>query len=224
MTYTEEQLRRVAAACFVNARDLYEDACLLEKYARYPRALVLAVIGTEEFVKSVAYTIAALNPSEHVRLPNVLKALRSHDRKHLGDAIIEGVFIETKERVDSGADMAGFPVAAGSYVRETLFALARLGLEGLLRSQCEAKAHAKSLNDISADSAPSLSKERGLYVEMGDERLSLPSQLEEQEARSTVLGLEWSLEVFRDLPSLLEDEHQWAPFAKTIRQRLSNLP
>ena len=31
MTYTEEQLRQVAVACFVNARDLYEDACLLGK-------------------------------------------------------------------------------------------------------------------------------------------------------------------------------------------------
>jgi AbiV family abortive infection protein len=99
MTYTEEQLRQVAVACFVNARDLYEDACLLGKHTRYPRTLALAVIGTEEFVKSVAYTIAALNPSERVRLPNVLKALRSHDCKHLGDAIIEGVFRRFTEKI-----------------------------------------------------------------------------------------------------------------------------
>ena len=223
MNYTEEQLRQLAVACFVNARDLYEDACLLGKHARYPRALVLAVIGTEEFVKSVAYTIAALNPSERVRLCNVLKALHSHDCKHLGDAIIEGVFIETKEGVDCEADMAGFPVAPGRYVRETLFELTRLGLRGLLRSNEEAKAHAQELNDISPDSAPSLVKERGLYVDMKRRRLYIPSQLDEGEARSTVLGLEWSLEVFRDLPRLLEDEHQWAPFAKTIRQRLSHL-
>src|SRR5262250_2437211 len=57
MSYTEEQLRQAAVSCFVNARDLYEDACLLEKPARYPRALVLAVIGAEEFVQSVVYTI-----------------------------------------------------------------------------------------------------------------------------------------------------------------------
>jgi len=31
MTYMEKQLRQMAVACFVNARDLYEDACLLEK-------------------------------------------------------------------------------------------------------------------------------------------------------------------------------------------------
>jgi len=30
-----------------------------------------------------------------------------------------------------------------------------------------------------------------------------------------------SLEAFHDLPSVLEDEHQWVPFAKTIRQRYS---
>ena len=55
-------------------------------------------------------------------------------------------------------------------------------------------------------------------------RGSLPSQLEDQGARSTVLGLEWSLEVLRDLPRFLADDHQWAPFAKTICQRLSRLP
>ena len=106
----------MAVACLVNARDLYEDACLLEKHARSPRALVLAVIGTEELVKSVAFTMAALNPSERVRLPNVLTALPTHDRKHLGDAIIAGVFSATKPGVDAGADMAGCPVAPGNSV------------------------------------------------------------------------------------------------------------
>jgi len=75
MIYTEEQLRQIAAACFVNARELYDDACLLENHARYPRALVLAVIGAEEFVKAVAYTIAALNPSERARLSTFREAL-----------------------------------------------------------------------------------------------------------------------------------------------------
>jgi hypothetical protein len=63
-----------------------------------------------------------------------------------------------------------------------------------------------------------------LYVELNGEGLSTPSQLGEQEACSTVLDLEWFLEAFHDLPSLLEDDHQWVPFAKTIRQRLSRLP
>jgi hypothetical protein len=221
MTYTEEQLRQVAVACFVNAQGLYEDACLLGKHARYPRVLVLAVIGAEEFVKAVAYTIAALNPSERARLSTFRKALRYHDCKHLADALIEGVFIESKEGVDCEADLAGFPVTPGSYVRETLCALVRSGLHGLLRSEKEAQDHAQALNDIIPDSAPSLTKNRGLYVELNGEGLSTPSQLGEQEARSAVLALEWSLEAFHDLPSLLEDDRQWVPFAKTIRQRLS---
>jgi len=65
-----------------------------------------------------------------------------------------------------------------------------LGLQGLLQSQAKAKAHAQSLNEISADPAPSTAKERGLYVDLRDEGLFLPSPLEEQEARSTLLGLE----------------------------------
>jgi hypothetical protein len=54
--------------------------------------------------------------SERVRLPNVLTALPTHDRKHLGDAIIAGVFSATKAGVDAGADMAGCPVAPGNSV------------------------------------------------------------------------------------------------------------
>jgi AbiV family abortive infection protein len=223
MNYTEEQLRQVAVACFVNARDLYEDACLLMKHARYPRALVLAVIGAEEFVKSVAYTIAALNPSERVRLATVIPMLHYHDCKHLANASIEGVYIEIEEGVQAEADMAGVPVASGSYLRETLFELASLGLSWLLRPRGEAKEHAQTLNNISPNSAPSVAKERGLYVDMSSEGLYSPSLLDASEARSTVLGLEWSLETFRNLPSLLEDEHQWAPFAETIRQRLARL-
>jgi AbiV family abortive infection protein len=92
-TLTEEQLRRVALACFVNTQALYEDACLLANHARYPRAAALAVIGGEEFVKSVAYTIAALNPHERVRLPQKRKALSHHDIKHGSADHIEGVVI-----------------------------------------------------------------------------------------------------------------------------------
>src|SRR5712691_6569422 len=107
---TEEQLRRVALACFINARDLYEDACLLGKHARYPRAVALAVIGAEEFVKSVVYTIAAVNPHERVRVSQTLKALYHHDIKHGIGATIEGEFIQAREGADCMADMAGVPV------------------------------------------------------------------------------------------------------------------
>jgi hypothetical protein len=217
---TEEQLRRVALACFVNARDLYEDACLLGKHTRYPRALVLAVIGMEEFVKSVAYTIAALNPDERVRLSQTLKALHYHDIKHGCGDTIEGVFIQTSEGVDCAADMAGFPVASGSYFRETFLALARQGLQGLLPSRQEAKAHAQALNDIAPDSAPSVLKERGLYVDIRDDDIYTPSQLEDWDATSTIIGLEWFLDTFRCLPSVLDDDIHWQHFADTIRQQL----
>src|SRR6266852_3375566 len=216
---TEERLRRVALACFVNARDLYEDACLLRNHARYPRALVLAVIGTEEFVKSVVYTIAALNPHERVRLSQTLKALHHHDIKHGSGATIEGVCIRTREGVDCGADMAGVPVASGSYFRETFLALACLGLQGLLPSKEEAKAHAQALNDIAPDSAPSVLKERGLYVDMRQDDIYTPSQLEDGEATFEIIGLEWFLDTFRDLPSVLEDDLHWQHFAETIRQQ-----
>src|SRR5713101_7498814 len=107
MPLTEEQLRRVALACLMNARDLYEEACLLGSHARYPRAAVLAVIGTEELAKAVAYTIAALHPQERLRQSQMLLTLRHHDIKHGSAAIIEGVVIETREGVDAEASMAG---------------------------------------------------------------------------------------------------------------------
>jgi hypothetical protein len=179
------------------------------------------VIGAEEFVKSIAYTIATLDPSERVRLPCFLRALRDHNRKHLGDDVIEGVHIQTTEGVDAAYDMAGFPVESGSYVRETLLELTCMGLQGLFWSGKEAKEHAQKLNEIQPGSAPSLAKERGLYVDMDSEELHIPSQLDEGEARRAVIALEWSIENFNRLPGLLEDERQWAPFAKEVRQRLS---
>jgi AbiV family abortive infection protein len=221
LSLTEEELRRVAVACFVNAQDLYEDARLLEQHARYPRALSLAVIGSEEFVKSVACTIAALAPKERGWLPQALKALYDHDRKHMGDATIEGEYIGAKDGVDCDADMAGVPVAPGSYLRATLLSLAHMGLQGLLGSNKEAKAHAQALNDIATDSTPSVLKKRGLYVDIGDGALYTPPQLDAREAISTMTGLAWSLETFCDLPSVLEDDRQWHPLAQTIRHSLS---
>jgi hypothetical protein len=220
MTFTEEQLRHGALACFVNARDLYEEACLLLKHERYPRAVVLAIIGVEEFVKSVAYALAAFNPQERVQLPQILKALRHHDIKHVSGDTIEGVCIQTREGVDSEASLAGFPVTPGSYFQETLLTLARMGLQGILRSKKVAKEQAQALNEIEPDSAPNVLKERGFYVEIRHDGISTPSELEEREARSTIIELEWFLDTFHCLLSVLEDNSQWQHFADTIRQQL----
>jgi hypothetical protein len=217
---TEEHLRRGAWACFMNARDLYEEACLLGSHARYPRAAVLAVIGTEEFVTAVAYTLAALNPQERLRLPQTLRALRHHDIQHVSGATIEGVCIEVREEVDAEASLAGVPVTPGSYVQRTLLALARGGLQRLLHSTEVAKEQRQALNAIAPNSVPSGAKERGLYVEMRYDELSTPSQLEEWEASSMLIELEWFLNTFHGLPSVLEDNLAWQPFAETIRQQL----
>jgi hypothetical protein len=61
-------------------------------------------------------------------------------------------------------------------------ALACPGLQGLLPSREEAQAHAQALNDIAPDSAPSVLKERGLYVDMRQDDIYTSSQLEDGEA------------------------------------------
>ena len=121
------------------------------------------------------------------------------------------------------ADMAGFPVPPGSYMRETLFALTRMGLQGLLRSKEEANKHAQDLNAIIPHSAPNRVKVRGLYVDMGSEGLSTPSEIGVEGVRFAGNGLSWSLETFADLPRLLGDDHQWCPFVRDVRQRFSRL-
>jgi AbiV family abortive infection protein len=139
----------------VHTRALYEEACLLANHARYPWAVALAVLGAEELVKSVASTIAALNPHERVRLPQTLNVLHHHDSKHGSAATMEGMVIETREGVDAEASMTGVAGESGSDFRETFLSLARQGLQGLLPSQEDAKAHAQALHDIAPDSARS---------------------------------------------------------------------
>ena len=66
---SEAALREGAVACFANAQELYEEAKLLFVQAQSPRAVVLALIGQEEFAKAVVYTVAALLPEQRHRLP-----------------------------------------------------------------------------------------------------------------------------------------------------------
>jgi len=172
-------------------------------------------------VKSVAYTIAALNPHERVRLPQKRKALSPHDIKHGSADHIEGVVIEIREGVDAEASMAGVPVASGSVFQRTVLHLARQGLQGLLLSKEDAKAPAQALNDRAPDSAPSVLKARGLYVAMRQDDVCTPFQLEEWEATDAIETLAWFLETFRCFPSVLEDNTHWHHFAETIRQQLS---
>ena len=54
--------------------------------------------------------------------------------------------------------------------------------------------------------------------------MATPSDLDECEARSPITDLEWFLDTFHRLPSVVEDNHQWQHFAETIRQRLFSSP
>jgi AbiV family abortive infection protein len=81
---SEEILREAAAASFDNAHALYEEAGLLYERDKFARSAALAVLGAEEFAKSVIYLVAALMPEQHHLLP---ARLEDHGTKHrAGDA------------------------------------------------------------------------------------------------------------------------------------------
>lgn len=90
----ERSYRFAAAAALTNASNLLADAKLLQEHPRLSRAAALAVLGTEECSKAIAYALGAVhhgNESLHAIL------LTKHPVKYLLAASIEGADIIASE-------------------------------------------------------------------------------------------------------------------------------
>jgi AbiV family abortive infection protein len=223
MAFTEAQLRQAALACLVNAQQLHEEAYLLYNHDAYARAAALAVIGTEEFAKSVAFTVAALRPDEHELLHRALRRrdskggqLFDHDGKHFICDAVEAALIETREGLNSSSEIGASP-GAEEYFIEVFRALVRDGLENLLSSRQAAKDQKHALNAIEYGAAPSTLKELALYVKVESSgAMVLPSQVPDDQARDAILGLEYHLEQCTILSQVLEDDERWQHFAQQV--------
>jgi AbiV family abortive infection protein len=226
---SEQQLRAAARACFVNARDLYDEAALLQKAGRPARSAALAGIGLEEFGKAIVYLVAALAPDQRKALP---PRLDGHEMKHrvcrLADAAQcmneEGWAVDRQDgsrpsAQDRIVDMAALLVEWG--ITDLTDAKIAKQQHALLRSSREKQPlpPENPTRDIFlAIREPDL-KNSALYVDLDAEGRPLtPARIEDHDARITIAGLEYFLAAYFALPEVV-DETSWAAFASRVRGR-----
>ena len=230
---SEGALRSAAAHCFTIAQALYEEAKVLYESDRYPRAAALAVIGAEEFGKAIVYTVAALLPEQRDLLPD---GLTVHELKHRICDLAEAAQIMSKE----GWEAMGYPWSPVARLSDLFVSLAERGLGSLLdtkearkyyeerrkrddewqRRREKFQAHPEKDWGL-AFREPDL-KNAALYVDLAESGkvLSPSDRVDEQCATVAVLGLEWFLEQYANLSSVISDDQSWQDFAGEVRGRL----
>ena len=229
---SEGALRAGAVACFTNAQELYAEAKLLHEQAQSPRSVALALIGSEEFAKAVVFTVAALLPEQrHCLSPR----LDGHELKHQICSLADAAQIMNHE----GWNVYGGTTAI-SRLGDLLGVLAKMGLANLLdakgatqyykelRREHEEKSRRwRHLQEGPAQDLylglrePDL-KNAALYVDLdaSGKVMSPGNRVEECDARVSILGLEYFLEEYAALPTVVGDDQQWRDFAERVRNGL----
>ncbi len=210
----EQSLRIASLECFLNAKSLHEEACLLGEHGYRARAAALAVIGEEEFAKSILYALAAIRPDE----PDLLgKGLIHHETKHLVALVAEVAEIETNDYRAVAAQESGQPLSPKERLVVLFQRLVRSNLEAVVKNPTEAKTFYKRLGDTSELVLPEPQlKNAALYVDLGEfGDISTPARVEHQ-AASAILGLEWFLGVYCAVPEILQDEEEWKDFCVDV--------
>lgn len=232
---SEDDLRAGAVACFTNAQELYEEAKLLFEQARAPRSAALALIGAEEFAKAVVFTVAALLPEQCHRLPS---RLDGHELKHQICSLADAAQIMSSEGWAVVADYGGTtPI---SRLGDLFRVLAGWGLDSFLDAErakqyyrelrCELEKENRLRQHLQADpeknmllslQEPDL-KNAALYVDLdaSGKVLSPTARVEERDARVSILGLEYFLEEYTALPTVVGDDRRWRDFAERVRNGL----
>lgn len=232
---SEAALRAASVACFVNAQELYEEAKLLYDRVRGLRSVVLALIGAEEFAKSVVFTVAALLPAQRALLP---AKLSGHALKHHICVIADGVVCACSE---GWAAEGTTPI---SRLGDLFRALAEIGLARLLdgkktmqyyeelqREHAEESRRWRHLRaepekDIYLGSGEADLKNAALYVDLdaSGKVLSPMNRVEATHAVQSILALESYLEAYATLPTVVGDDQRWCDFAERVRHRLPDTP
>lgn len=198
-----------AAAALMNANELCAEAELLAENGHKSRAAALAVIGLEEFAKSVAYTAAAIFPEQSSGLQD---RLNDHNVKHWIAAAFDGPQIVTSDKES---------------LRNTFRELLKSKWGSFVLTRVSAKEATKKsqefLNDPQLHVLTSelittpLIKNAALYVDIEEGKVLSPSRIDRY-ANYEIQGLIWCLDHTRLLLEILPDDKQWEWFAKPIRQ------
>ena len=204
----ERSYRFAAAAALTNASNLLADAKLLQEHTRLSRAAALAVLGTEECSKAIAYALAAIhhgNESLHAIL------VTKHPVKYLLAASIEGADIVTSENGEV------WP-SPKERIINIFIELASTPLNDLL-SEATAKEYAQSHKSLSILTGSQI-KEAAFYVSLnaaGD--IELPERIDKW-ASSEIISLESLLETFGPLQNILLEDPPWSEFSEIIRSKI----
>ena len=232
---SEDDLRAAAVACFTNAQELYEEAKLLFEQARSPRSAALALIGAEEFAKAVVFTVAALLPGQRHCLPSTLDG---HELKHQICSLADVAQIMNSEGWAMADEYGGTtPI---SRLGDLFRVFAEWGLDSVLDAN-RAKQYYRELrreheeanhlwrhlqSDPEKDIRLSLRepdfKNAALYVDLdaSGKVMSPTNRVEEGDARVSILGLEYFLEEYAALPTVVGDDQHWRDFAERVRTGL----
>ena len=219
-------------ACFTNAQELYEEVKLLHEQAQSPRSVALVLIGAEEFAKAVVFTVAALLPEQRHSLP---PRLDGDELKHQICSLADAAQIMNHE---------GWNVYGGttpvSRLGDLFGVLAGMGLANLLDAK-GAKQYYQELRreheeesrrwrhlqeDPEQDIYLSLRepdlKNAALYVDLdaSGKVMSSSNRVEERDARVSILGLEYFLEEYAALPTVVGDDQHWRDFTERVRNGL----
>ncbi len=215
-------LREFATACFTNAQSHHDAANLLADDGYHGAAVALAVIGVEEFAKSILYTAAALRPSEWAVLG---QELRIHELKHAIAGAAEGAQIESHEWWAVVASESGSWPSKKERLEDMFGSLLGQGLAWLLGDPGEAKRFYRQaqtkLTQLLVDTEL---KNAGLYVDLDPQGQVLTPARVEPQVQSMILELEWYLEVYGELLEVLREDEMWERFAQSVGKAAKRAP
>jgi AbiV family abortive infection protein len=223
MPLSERTLRVAALACWENAASLSAEAKLLAEHDYCARAVALAILGLEEFAKAIGYAVAALLQEPRDALVKKLNDLTSHEVKHLLAYSSEYAQIATENWADGVEWETGFRPSLDQQFAARFCQLARGGLGGLLEEPREAKRFFKTTrpsvigDDSDVPFGPD-GKNAALYVDVTpDGEVKTPTRVAGR-ATSEIIGLDWFLEEYADLPCVLKDDAEWTRLAAAAGQ------
>ena len=230
---SEMSLRAAAVAAFRNAQDLHDEGALLFERERYARATALALIGAEEFAKSIIWTAAALMPPQRPLLPS---RLDGHALKHYVCGLADGAVAEN----DDGWTAIGYPQTPSAWLIDLFIPLCRWGLATLLDAKV-AQGHYRDLRRQHSEESkrwahlradpnrdiflltrePDL-KNAALYVDLSSSGTvqSPHSRVDNRDADVSLRGLRYFLANYGPIPEVLGDDSLWATLASEVRTRI----
>ena len=162
------------------------------------------------------YTVAALLPGQRALLP---ARLTVHELKHRICDLAEAAQIVSKE----GWDAMSYPSSPVTRLSDLFVSLAERGL-GIFLDTEEAREYFRERRRrdwLLAFREPDL-KNAALYVDLTEsgQVLSPAGCVDDQCAKVVVSGLEWFLEQYVNLSSVVSDDQSWREFSGEVRRRL----